>query len=176
MRRLATALTAIGLATTGANAACHKVPVIETSKVLIGAFSQRMKQVGADDWHFGTQTTRGPMFFSLDSRVQLFVKDADGLAGEVGLLLNKPTPTDNVQFEAAATFLAAYISGVPESALRPLIVRAIAEVRRTRENQTVRDGETTLILSSPDVDTVAVISGRLRCDRDRTHYATSAAS
>ena len=164
MIRLAAALIAAGLTTTAAEAACHQVPLTETPKALIRAFSQRMEQVGAGDWNLATRTARGPMYFSLTSQVRLVVKDADGLAEEAGVLLSEPTPADSTRFEVASTFLGAHISGAPESTLQPRIVRAIADTKKTRQTQVVREGETTLVFSSPEPNAVVVISGRMRCD------------
>jgi len=123
-----------------------------------------MEQVGAGDWNLATRTARGPMYFSLTSQVRLVVKDTDGLTGEVGVLLSEPTQADSTRLEVASAFLGAHISGTSESAMQPRIVRAIAEAKKTRQTQVVREGETTLVFSSPEPDAVVGIFGRMRCD------------
>jgi len=159
------AVVAAFLIPVACHAECRQVPVPETPKTLLRAFSDRMEKAGAGDWRFATDTVRGPMFYSKATLLRLVVKGADGLIEETGLLLPpEGTATDTVRMEAAATFLGAHISGSPETSFEPRVVKAIADTRKDRQPHQVREGETVLMFSSPAPGAVALVSGRLRCD------------
>ncbi len=148
-----------------AKAACQQVPLAETPKTLLKAFSERMERAGAGDWRFATETPRGPMFYSSATRVRLVIKGTEGLTEEAGLLLPpEGTAADAARMEAAATFLGAHLSGAPEASFESRVVKAISDTRKDRQTHSVREGETTLVFSSPAPGAVALVSGRLRCE------------
>lgn len=153
------------IAPAAAHAACTQVPIPETPKALLRAFSSRMENAGAGDWRFATDTGRGPMFYSKATVLRLVVKGTDGLIEEAGLFLPpEGTPADAARMEAAAAFLGAHISGAAESSFQPRVVKAIADTRKDRQPHEVREGETMLVFSSPAPGAVALVSGRLRCE------------
>jgi hypothetical protein len=145
-------------------AACALVPMPETSVTLRNSFGTRMQQLGAGEWAFGIETSRGTMYRSKATLVQFFTKATDGLIEETGVILPaEGTATDAARMEAAATFLAAHISGSAESDLQTRVVRAIADTRKNRTIQAVREGDTVLMFSSPEPGAVALVAGRMRC-------------
>lgn len=164
MRILFAAVVAY-MAPAAAQAACTQVPLAETPKTLLKAFSERMEKAGAGDWRFATETPRGLMFYSNATQMRLVIKGTDGLTEEAGLLLPpEGTAADAARMEAAASFLGAHISGAPEASFGPRVVKAIADTKKDRQPHQVREGETTLMFSSPAPGAVALVSGRLRCE------------
>lgn len=145
-------------------AACALMPMPETATALRSSFDSRMQQLGAGEWAFNDETSRGTMYSSKATSVQFFTKDEGGLIAETGLILPaEGTAADVARMDAAATFLAAHISGTTEGDLRTRVGRAIADTRRNGTIQAVREGDTVLMFSSPEPGAVALVAGRMRC-------------
>ena len=147
-----------------AQAACSPVPIQETANDLRSSFGTRMQTLGVGEWSFGIETPSGTMYSSKTTQVRFFTKNAGGLVEETGLLLpSEGTATDAAQMEAAATFLAARISGSAERDWQTRVARAIADTRRNGTVQAVREGDTVLMFSSPELGAVALVAERMRC-------------
>lgn len=152
------------LAPGAARAACALAPMPETPTALRNSFGTRMKQLGAGEWAIGIETPRGTMYSSKATLLQFFTKDADGQTEETGLILPaEGTASDAARMETAATFLAAHISGSAEGELKTRVVYAIADTRKNGTVQAIREGDTVLMLSSPEPGAVALVAGRMRC-------------
>ncbi|WP_267428236.1 hypothetical protein [Methylobacterium sp. GC_Met_2] len=123
-----------------------------------------MQQLGVGDWAFGVETPQGTMYSSKATQVQFYTKDAGGQIEKAGLILPaEGTAADVARMDVAATFLAAHISGMTEGDLQTRVGRAIADTRKNGTIQAVREGDTVLMLSSPEPGAVALVAGRMRC-------------
>ncbi|WP_182179316.1 hypothetical protein [Methylobacterium radiotolerans] len=152
------------LVATNAQAGCNPIPTAETPAVLMRAFTERMSPTGTGRWRFATKTRNGGMYYSEGTELNFIIENSGSLISEAGLLLTPLTPADEVRMETAATFLLSRLAGRSEKDLEGRVVKGIASAKAAQQPATVREGEATLVISSPDPKTIVIKAGRLRCD------------